>query len=259
MTVSDIEAAETEKRAYSAPALEKGLDILELLATSDEPMSTRQIAERLGRSKAEIFRMVFVLVERGYMVRDAADRLSLTNRLFELGMRTPRPRELAEVAVPLMERMSDETGQSSHLVVVNRGETVVVATTTGISDFSFTLKLGYRRPALDATSGLLVLAFQPETIRGRMIAESTALAGLDAEPPALQRELDNIRKTGYLVSESHDVVGVTDIGCAVLGPDGRAIASIVVPHLNRHGTAPDIDSILTALQKTCTEITGNLT
>ena len=258
MSISDTDESGIEKRAYSAPALEKGLDILELLATTDVPMPTRVIAERLGRSKAEIFRMVFVLVERGYLVRDEADRLSLTNRLFELGMRTPRPRELTEVAVPPMERMSDETGQSSHLVVVNRGETVVIATTTGGSDFSFTLKLGYRRPALDATSGLLVLAFQPETICARMIAESAALADLDVEPSTLEHELEAIRKQGYLVSESHDVVGVTDIGCAVLGPDGRAVASIVVPHLNRHGAATHIDSILSALRKTCTEITASL-
>ena len=56
---------------YSAPALEKGLDIVELLAAASTPLSTRAIAERIGRSKGEIFRMVFVLLQRGYLVRDA--------------------------------------------------------------------------------------------------------------------------------------------------------------------------------------------
>ncbi|MEZ5865358.1 MAG: helix-turn-helix domain-containing protein, partial [Geminicoccaceae bacterium] len=146
MAVREPAAPEAERRpGYAAPALEKGLDILELLAASAEPLSTRAIAERLGRSKAEIFRMVFVLVERGYLARDADDRLRLTNRLFELGMRTPRPRQLTEIAIPVMERLSEETGQSAHLVVVNRGETVVIATTTGGADLSFGLRLGYRR------------------------------------------------------------------------------------------------------------------
>ena len=245
----------TGRRAYAAPALEKGLDILELLATAEEPLSTRAIAERLGRSKAEIFRMVFVLVERGYLARDEADRLHLTNRLFELGMRTPRPRELAEVAVPLMERLSEDIGQSAHLVVVNRGETVVIATTTGGSDISFTLRLGYRRPAFDATSGLIVLAYQPAGALERMIAE----AGGSVSVPALHSTLSAIRDKGYHVSESHDVVGVTDIGCAVLGPGGRAVASIVVPHLSRHGAEPNIDAIVEALRVTCAEITAQLT
>ena len=119
----------TAAGGYSAPALEKGLDIVELLAAAPTPLSTRVIAERIGRSKSEIFRMVFVLVQRGYLVRDATDELTLTNRLFDLGMRTPRSRQLVEVAVPAMERLGERTGQSAHLVVVNRGETVVVATT----------------------------------------------------------------------------------------------------------------------------------
>ena len=58
------------KPGYAAPALEKGLDIIELLSASDHPLTARSIAEQLGRSKSEIFRMVYVLVERGYLLRD---------------------------------------------------------------------------------------------------------------------------------------------------------------------------------------------
>ena len=91
------------KPPYSAPALEKGLEILELLAATQKPMTNRALADRLGRSKGEIFRMVFGLIERGYLQRDAAtDQLALSSKLFELGIRTPRPRQLLEVAVPAM-------------------------------------------------------------------------------------------------------------------------------------------------------------
>ncbi len=252
-------ASEAERRpGYAAPALEKGLDILELLAASAEPLSTRLIAERLGRSKAEIFRMVFVLVERGYLARDADDRLRLTNRLFELGMRTPRPRQLAEIAIPVMERLSEETGQSVHLVVVNRGETVVIATTTGGADLSFALRLGYRRPALEATSGLLVIAFQPEAVRQRMVEESARLASDAADVAVLEAELAAIRAQGSRVSESRDVVGVTDIGVPLIGPDGHAVASIVVPHLRRHGTAAPVAAILAALEAAGAAISAQL-
>jgi DNA-binding IclR family transcriptional regulator len=257
--MADGQPAEAERRpGYAAPALEKGLDILELLAASAEPLSTRAIAERLGRSKAEIFRMVFVLVERGYLARDGDDRLRLTNRLFELGMRTPRPRQLAEIAIPVMERLSEETGQSAHLVVVNRGETVVIATTTGGAELSFALRLGYRRPALEATSGLLVIACQPAPVRRRMVEESARLAPEQASFEALDAELDRIRTQGSRVSESRDVVGVTDIGVPLLGPDGHAVASIVVPHLRRHGTAAPVAAILAALERAGGAISAQL-
>ena len=98
------------RTSYAAPALEKGLDILELLAEAGEPLSTRQIAERLKRSKSEIFRMVFVLLQRGYLVREAGtDRLALSRRLFDLGIRTPGGRQITSIVLPLMERFSEET------------------------------------------------------------------------------------------------------------------------------------------------------
>src|SRR3546814_18689595 len=124
-------------------------------------MSTRAIAERLGRSKGEIFRVVFVLVERGYLRRDAAsDELTLSNRLFELGMRTPRARELIEVAVPAMEALSDACGQSPHLVVVNNGATVVVDSTAGPSEIRLPPRPGHRRPVMPSTTGSILPAFK---------------------------------------------------------------------------------------------------
>jgi DNA-binding IclR family transcriptional regulator len=243
-----------QRTSYSAPALEKGLEIIELLAATQKPMSNREIADRLGRSKGQIFRMVFVLVERGYLKRDAvSEELMLSNRLFELGIRTPRPRQLIEVAVPAMERLSDLTGQSAHLVVVNKGDTVVIATTAGSADISFTLRLGYRRPAIDSTSGQIVIACQTAARRARMIDEGTAAA-----PPDLSRHLDAIAERGFLVAESHDVVGVTDIAAPVLDRNRHALASIVVPYLKRHGAAPRHDNVLGQLLDTCRAISEAL-
>ena len=76
-----IEAAEK----YSAPALSKGLDILELLATQSAGMKKSDIAKSLNRSVSEIFRMLAVLVERNYVsVDEASEHYSLTLKNFEI-------------------------------------------------------------------------------------------------------------------------------------------------------------------------------
>jgi DNA-binding IclR family transcriptional regulator len=246
-------------QAYSAPALEKGLEIIELLAEAQQPLSTRAIAERVGRSKGEIFRMVFVLVERGYLKRDpTTGELTLSNRLFDLGMRTPRSRELVEVAAPEMERLSERTGQSSHLVVINRGETVVIATAAGTTDISFTLRLGYRRPALEATSGQVIIAFQDQRGRSRMIDESLAMVQAKENTADLLSRLDAIVERGFLIAESHDVIGVTDVCAPIKGRRGRALASIVLPCFNRHKAPPAIESVLHELLATCQTISHGL-
>jgi DNA-binding IclR family transcriptional regulator len=261
--MTDIEDREDtidgKRAAYSAPALEKGLDILELLAASDQAMTTGQIAEGLGRSKNEIFRMVFVLENRNYLVRDpATDMLRLSNRLFQMGLRTPRTRQLTEVAVPAMEALSEAIGHSSHLVVVNRGETVVIATAAGGADVGFALRLGYRRAAIEASSGQTIIAFQVAEMQQRLVAESRALAQEKLVEKKLIQRLRGIREQGYLIAPSHDITGVTDICAPILDQSDRALAAIVVTCLQRVKTADRHNDIAESLVATCRTISSSL-
>ena len=58
---------DAEDRKYRAPALEKGLDVLELLSAHGEPLTPSQMSATLGRSVSELFRMIQVLEFRGYI------------------------------------------------------------------------------------------------------------------------------------------------------------------------------------------------
>jgi DNA-binding IclR family transcriptional regulator len=247
----------SQNRSYSAPALEKGLDILELLAQRDSAMSLKVIADDLGRSKGEIFRMVTVLLDRGYLTRDPrTDEFILTNRLFELGLKTPRVKDLLTEAVPAMHHLAEECGHSPHLVVIHRGQTVVIASVPGGSDMSFSQKLGYWRTAIDATSGQVIIAFQPPGIRDRLIGESKRLLREPLDTDKLLRSLDGIRKRGHEMHESRDFVGITDICCPVLDAGGNAVASIIVAYVNRHGRATRHAEVLSALKQTCETISA---
>ena len=75
------ENGDIDAPAYAAPALEKGLDILELLARSNVPLSQKEIAQKLGRTIGELYRMVMCLVERGYLV-NLDDRFIVSTKLF---------------------------------------------------------------------------------------------------------------------------------------------------------------------------------
>ena len=83
---------------YRAPALDKGLDILELLAGTEEGLSQAEIAKALDRSPNEIYRMLDRLVRRDYGRRTSADRYELTLKLFELAHASPPIRRLVPVS-----------------------------------------------------------------------------------------------------------------------------------------------------------------
>ena len=97
-------AAEGERRIYSAPALEKGLDILEMLCRSEGPLSQKEIAKKLGRSVGEIYRMVTCLVDRNYVAQVDESSYTITTKLYELSHINPPTHRLLFEAMPIMQR-----------------------------------------------------------------------------------------------------------------------------------------------------------
>jgi DNA-binding IclR family transcriptional regulator len=243
------------EKSYSAPALEKGLDILEGLAERASAMSVRDLADQLGRSKNEIFRMIHVLIARGYIQRDSdTDELALTNKLFTLGLRTPQSRSLLEAALPEMTKLALDVGQSVHLVVVHRGMTVTLGHARAESDFTFNLKPGYGRLASEAATGRVIMAFQAADRRERMLADCALQSKKKFDRPTVEQALADIRARGYVLGKSTDFVGITDICCPILRSEGHAAACLIVAHVDRVDQDIEEGRMLTAVQSACERI-----
>src|ERR1700761_2597975 len=112
---------------YRAPALDKGLDILELLASVDGGLTQSEIAKALGGSANENYRMLDRLVRRGYVLRNDADRYELTLKLFGLAHLHRPIRRLVAQATPMMRELAQQTQQSNHLAVYDRSAVIVIA------------------------------------------------------------------------------------------------------------------------------------
>ena len=220
---------------YAAPALEKGLDILELLADATEGLSQNQIAARLGRSVGEIFRMLEVLERRAYLYRAAADgsyRLSL--RMFELAHRQPQVRQLVGVALPVMHQLAGTTRQSNHLVVHHDRRILVVAQVDSPEAMGFSVRVGAHFPfRVDRVSARTYSAFQPAARTAELIQE---MIDNDPAPPSrksLQRMVDAIARRGYEEKESATLPGITDICFPIFDRAGFSVATLTQPYLHQ--------------------------
>src|ERR1700740_3664333 len=177
---------------YAAPALEKGLDILELLASVSEALTHSEIAARLGRSITEVFRMLVCLEERGYISRTGVnERYQLTLRLFELVHHYRPLQRLVTQARPLVQRVASETGQSCHLAMLNHAEVVVVAQFDAPGNMGFSVRLGANIDLLNTASGHVILAFQSEEVRARALG-AWRLRSKKPIPAGLNRHLQQI-------------------------------------------------------------------
>jgi len=120
-TNTDVPSVEIERRTYSAPALEKGLDILEILCESEGALTQKEIAKSLGRSVGEIYRMLSCLVDRNYVAQVDENSFTVTTKLFELAHINPPTHRLLFEAMPIMQRLAKELDQSCHLTVYSQG------------------------------------------------------------------------------------------------------------------------------------------
>ena len=130
---------------YPVPALDKGLDLLELLAGQPRGMSLSELAVASTRKVSEIFRMVDCLKRRGYVGHDTrSDKLVLTMRLFELAHRYPPTERMIAAALPEMEALTRDVGQSCHLAVHSGGEMLVIAQVDSPLQMGFAVHVGAR-------------------------------------------------------------------------------------------------------------------
>lgn len=237
--------AKTEPR-YAAPALEKGLDILEALADSPAGYTLAELAQRIGRSIGEIFRMAVTLQRRGYVQIDENDRYTLTLRLFELAHRQQPLKSLVSVALPLMRELAGRARQSCHLAVYQGGRAVVIAQIDSPERWSFGMKVGVSMGLTDTSSGHVLLAFRDDADRARMLAAHVRVEGEpDVDHAALFATLAEVRRRGHASMPSRQIRGVTNVAYPVMGAAGQVIAALNVPHIERidEKISPDIGQV----------------
>ena len=253
--VTLTEGSLDDKRLYRAPALEKGLDILELLAAEEHPLTMSGIVNRLGRSTGELFRMIQVLEHRGY-VSQGPDGYVMTSRLFHLGLKRPPVRSLMEQSLPEMRLLADTIGQSCYLCVPSGAASSVIARMEACTAVGFSVRVGYRRPLYDTPSGVLLYAMQPEQTRREW--EGLFDPPLSEEARArLVAQADAVREQGFVRVDSPDLVGMVELAAPIMRGD-QAMAVLAVPFIRITDAPVDEAAALNHLRATADRITNQL-
>lgn len=241
-------AVAEELDKYRAPALDKGLDILELLAATEEGLSQAEIAKSLDRSPNEIYRMLDRLVRRDYVRRTSGDRYELTLKLFELAHATPPIRRLVSQSLPVLRRFARDSEQACHLVIHDRNILVVVAQVDSPGYWNVSIRVGSRISMVNTGSGHVFLAFASPEERELMLEDLEARMR-EHLTPALEKRLAKVREQGHETMASLQVSGVINLSVPIFGPVGSVIAALTCPYterLDKRG-APDSEAVLSML------------
>ena len=235
----------TSRRGYSAPALEKGIDIIELLAESESGLTVSEISQKLKRRMSELFRIIVVMEQRGWLQKDPESaRYAVTYHVLKLAHRSTPAQTLTAAAAPLMHELSTRINQSCHLVVRSGTQGLVILRQENQERHAnLSVRLGAIIELASSCSGRVLLAHLNPEERERVLKSIPRPRSLTQA--RLATILNRVAKRGFEIHRSPITAGVTDIGYPVRGFDGSVMAALTVPYLH----ALD-DSLPTSVEQT---------
>lgn len=215
---------------YAAPALDKGLDILEYLSRVGAPQSQVEIAEALERSATEIFRMLARLEYRGYIIREGGSgRYQLSLKLYHLSHTHSPVESLRRSALPHMQDLANIVGHPSHLSVIDGDSLLVIAQVRSSNPVSLSIAEGSRFPLLTTTSGMLLLGSVRDDERKRILENSeTFQKWSKAKKTSYAAKLETIALSGICHADSEITQGVSDIAARIGEIGSPVLASLAV-------------------------------
>ncbi|WP_298479734.1 IclR family transcriptional regulator [uncultured Maribacter sp.] len=209
--------AETQPTKYNAPALDKGLDIMEYLSKVGIPMSQAEIASGINRTPSEIYRMLVCLEERGYLSRGSnAGKYRLSLKMYSLSHTHTPFDELKRVAQYPMQALTEITRQSCHLSILDNEQLLIISQKRSPEAVSLSIEEGTHFPLTMTTSGKVLLSIMSEEKRNVILSRDVYYKEWSAKKRKdFHLAIEKVKEAGYSSSDSKLTSGVTDVAVPI--------------------------------------------
>jgi DNA-binding IclR family transcriptional regulator len=215
---------------YRIQAIERAMAILNAFTAEEPELRVSELADRLGLHKSTVHRFLVNLETAGLVERTPrTGRYRLGMRLFELGSLVLQRMDLWDEALPFLESLVRDSGETGHLAVLDGGEAIYIERVEARRALRVPSAVGRGYPAHATNLGKVLLAYtdpgQLESwISERGLAAFTANTITDATQ--LRAELAAIRERGYAVDNEEYDEGLRCIGSPVWDHNGRVVAAV---------------------------------
>lgn len=230
--VFEDDPAANREASGSVPALDRSLDIVELLSLSPEGMTLSQLSDHLNAPKNSVFRITQTLLARGYVTRnDNTLAFRLTPRFLRLAPPRWGSQSLPEVSRESMRMLRDATGETVQLGVLSGHEGVIIDQVEGARSLRIVVDLGMRFSLHNNAPGKLLLAYMPPEEQSKVLAEiklSASTSRTITKKPLLKTECERIVKQGYSTDYAEADDGIHCIAAPIFGMDHEVVGAIWV-------------------------------
>ena len=215
---------------YRIQAIERAVSILNAFSMDDPELGVTELADRLGLHKSTVHRFMVNLDAAGLVERNArTGRYRLGLHVFELGALVMQQMNLWDEALPFLEGLVHDTGETGHLAVLDGGEAIYIERVEARRALRVPSAIGRGYPAHATNLGKVLLADLPRERVEAIIAERGLAAYTSqtiTDPAELEADLELIRRRGYAVDNEEYDEGLRCIGAPVRDHSGQTVAAL---------------------------------
>lgn len=211
-------------------AIERAVSILECFSRKEPVLGIKEISQKLGLQKSSVHRLLTVMVGQGLIVRDLDSlRYRLGHKLIHLGHLSARQYQLRDLALPVMRRVWEKSGETVTLSIRIGDQRMYLDQIESLEEVRVTLDIGKPLPIYCGAGGKIFLAFMDPVEVDRILG-SGPLQPLTpttiVDPARLRDDLALIRTHGYAVSLSERVAGVHAMAVPLRSNSGEVVAAL---------------------------------
>ena len=259
--------ATTPKNNSHSQSLERGLAILSAFRSGRPLLGVSDLSREVGLSRSTAHRYIATLAGLGYLQQDPPTRkYRLGPRVLDLGFSAINSMDLREVAAPHLQALSDETGHTVNMAVLDGADIVYIercrTSQRGQRDIDLNLHIGSRLPAYCTSMGKVLLAhLEPAEQRAALKQVRFTERGPNTvtEKDELLHELRRVRTAGLAVNNEELAYGLRSIAAPVRRQTGETVAAI---NLAVHRSMVSLESLVAhlgpPLKRTAAEISARI-
>lgn len=227
---ADIDDDADDRQRAGVQSLGRAFAILEQVAHHREGIGLADLSKLVGLHNSTTFHLAKTMVSLGYLRQEKdSKRYRVGRPLFALAASALDEIEMVNVATPILEELSRETGESGHFAVRMGDAVVVIARTSGPGAFQLTDRVGVVRPAHCTALGKIILAsLRPDQLQRFLeridMKPSTAKSITDVA--VLLREIAEIKRTGVAFDDGEFNPEVRCVAVPVTDFTGQIIGAL---------------------------------
>lgn len=219
-----------DRQRSGVQSLGRAFSILEEVARHREGIGLAELSKLVGLHNSTTFHLAKTMVSLGYMRQERdSKRYRVGRPLFALAASALDEIEMVNLATPVLEDLSRETGESGHFAVRMGDSVVVIARTSGPGAFQLTDRVGVVRPAHCTALGKIILAsLRPDQLKRFLerVELKPSTSKSITEPAVLLREIAEVRRSAIAIDDGEFNAEVRCIAVPVYNFTGDVIGAL---------------------------------